>query len=99
MKPNPGMTMSWWAFKLNAVRLKVVGTSFFKEEKGTSPILLLDDIFSELDIKKRNKLMEYIPQDIQTIITTTDLKNIQKKIISQAKVFMVDHGNITEKVE
>lgn len=80
------------AFKLSEV-------SFFELEKGTSPILLLDDIFSELDIKKRNKLMEFIPQHVQTIITTTDLKNIQKKIIKHAKIFIVDHGNITEKVE
>lgn len=85
--------------RLAIISFKLAEVSFFKEEKGTSPILLLDDIFSELDIKKRNKLIEFIPNDIQTIITTTDLKNIQKRIINQSKIFIVDHGNITEKVE
>ena len=42
-------------------------------------------------------LIKYIPDKVQTIITTTDLKNIQKKILSQAKIFLVDNGNITEK--
>jgi len=85
--------------RLAIISFKLAEVSFFSEEKGTSPILLLDDIFSELDIKKRNKLIEFIPNNIQTIITTTDLKNIQKKIINKAKIFIVDHGNITEKVE
>ena len=58
-----------------------------------------EKIFSELDISTRKKLIQFIPDDIQTIITTTDLKNIQKKIVEKAKIFIVDSGNITEKVE
>lgn len=85
--------------RLAIIAFKLVEVSFFRLEKGTSPILLLDDIFSELDITKRNKLIEFIPKDVQTIITTTDLKNIQKRVINRAKVFIVDHGKITEKVE
>lgn len=85
--------------RLAIISFKLAEVSLFQEEKGSSPILLLDDIFSELDIKKRNKLIEYIPKNIQTIITTTDLKNIQKKIINQSKIFIVDQGKITEKVE
>lgn len=78
------------AFKLSEVQL-------FTKEKNDSPILLLDDIFSELDIEKRNMLIKYIPDNIQTIITTTDLKNINKKIIKNSKIFVVDHGTINEK--
>ena len=78
------------AFKLSEVQI-------FIDEKNDSPILLLDDIFSELDIEKRNALIKYIPNNIQTIITTTDLKNINKKIIKNSKIFVVDHGTINEK--
>ena len=85
--------------RIAIISFKLAEVGLFQEEKGTSPILLLDDIFSELDIDKRNKLIKYIPEDIQTIITTTDLKNIQKKIIKNAKIFIVDHGKIAEKVE
>ena len=80
------------AFKLSEVDI-------FQKEKGSSPILLLDDIFSELDIRKRNQLLQHIPKQVQTIITTTDLKNIQKKVLNRAKVFLVNHGTIQEKVE
>ena len=83
--------------RLAIVSFKLAEVSLFKEEKGTSPILLLDDIFSELDIKKRNKLIKYIPDDIQTIVTTTDLKNIQKRIVNSSKIFIVKNGTITEK--
>lgn len=85
--------------RIAIISFKLAEVNLFQEEKGTSPILLLDDIFSELDINKRNKLIKYIPEDVQTIITTTDLKNIQKKIINRAKIFIVDQGKITEKVE
>lgn len=83
--------------RLAIISFKLAEVSLFIEEKGSSPILLLDDIFSELDITKRNRLMKYIPKDIQTIITTTDLKNIKNSIIKRSKVFLVENGNITEK--
>lgn len=85
--------------RLAIISFKLSEVELFNQEKESSPILLLDDIFSELDIQKRNKLMNYIPDNIQTIITTTDLKNIQKKIVKKAKIFIVDQGKIKEKVE
>lgn len=84
--------------RIAIISFKLAEVGVFKKEKGTSPILLLDDIFSELDIKKRNGLMKYIPEDVQTIITTTDLKNIQKRVLEKAKIFMVSQGTITERV-
>jgi recombinational DNA repair ATPase RecF len=60
--------------------------------------LLLDDIFGELDIKKRNALLKIIDKDdVQSIITTTDLKSIQKKYVENAYVFHVKNGNIERK--
>lgn len=83
--------------RIAIISFKLAEVSLFKEEKDTTPILLLDDIFSELDIKKRNRLIKYIPENVQTIITTTDLKNIQKKIVNNSKIFIVKDGIITEK--
>lgn len=79
-------------FKLTEIKL-------FKETVHTNPILLLDDIFSELDVKKRNQLIRYLPKDVQIIVTTTDLKNIKKNILEQSKIFIVENGTIKEKVE
>lgn len=66
----------------------------FEEKNGTKPVLLLDDIFSELDLKKKNRLLKYVNQDIQSIITTTDLKNISKKSLENATIFKVNNGNV-----
>ena len=83
--------------RIAIISFKLAEVGLFKEIKNTTPILLLDDIFSELDIKKRNKLIKYLPINIQTIITTTDLKNIKKEIVENSKIFIVENGNIREK--
>ena len=84
--------------RLSILCFKLSEINIFNEFTGTSPVLLLDDIFSELDVRKRNKLLKIIgTSDIQSIITTTDLKNINKKYVENANVFRVDNGNIERK--
>ena len=84
--------------KLSILSFKLSEIPIFKDICGTYPVLLLDDIFSELDIKKRNKLLKMINNnDIQSIITTTDLKNINKKYIEDAYVFNVKNGVVERK--
>jgi DNA replication and repair protein RecF len=51
------------------------------------PILLLDDVFSELDDKRQNEIMKLINKGIQTFITTTSIGEIDKNIIANAKIF------------
>ena len=75
------------AFKLSEIEI-------FKRYKEVTPILLLDDIFSELDDNKKNNLLKYISRDIQTIITTTDLNNLDDKLIKKSKLFNINNGNI-----
>ena len=74
--------------------LKLAEIEIFKKYKETTPILLLDDIFSELDDKKKNNLLKYISKNIQTIITTTDLNNLDSKLIKKSKLFNINNGNI-----
>ena len=76
--------------------LKLSELMIFKEKDGEYPILLLDDIFSELDVEKRNKLVKYILDDVQTIITTTDIDLIDESLLERAKVFVVDDGEIID---
>lgn len=71
----------------------------FYEETGHYPILLLDDIFSELDSIKAKNLLNYINGKYQTIITTTDLAGIDKKILNKATIFQIEEGKITKKQE
>ncbi|HET7320845.1 MAG TPA: DNA replication and repair protein RecF [Candidatus Saccharimonadales bacterium] len=51
--------------------LKVLELEIIKEARGTTPLLLLDDVFSELDGARRRALTNYL-RDYQTFITTTD---------------------------
>ncbi len=79
--------------------LKLSEIEIFKNERNTEPILLLDDVFSELDDIKKNNLLLHINDNIQTIITTTDLKNIDAEIIKQSKIINIDNGMIVNKEE
>ncbi len=83
--------------KLAIIALKLSEISIFEEITGTKPIVLLDDIFSELDRKNRNKVVDYINRDIQVVITANDTTGISKRLIEKAKIFEVSQGKIIEK--
>jgi len=74
--------------------IKLAEIAIFEKYKGTKPILLLDDVFSELDNIKRNNLVKYINNNIQVIITTTDLKKINKDLLNKSKTFKIKEGTI-----
>ena len=80
--------------RVAVLALKLAEIEIFKKYKESTPILLLDDIFSELDDKKQNNLLKYINKNIQTIITTTDLNNLDPKLIKKSKLFNINNGNI-----
>ena len=63
---------------------------------GEYPVILLDDIFSELDVDKRNKLIKYLNCDRQVIITTTYIENINEELVNNAKLFKIDNGKVIE---
>ena len=83
--------------KLAFIALKFSEIPIFEEKTGTKPIILLDDIFSELDKTKKNKLIQYIDNDYQVIITSNDTKDISKKILKDANIFKIQDGKIIEK--
>jgi len=56
--------------------LKLSELEFIKSEVGEYPILLLDDVLSELDKERRQNLLKFIHRRIQTFITTTDLDDV-----------------------
>lgn len=80
--------------KVSILSFKLSEIEIFYNYTKTKPVLLLDDIFSELDIEKRNKLLEYINKDIQSIITTTDLKSIKSKYTNEAYIYEIKNGII-----
>ncbi len=83
--------------KVAIIALKLSEIEIFKSITGSYPIILLDDVFSELDIKTRNKLINYISKDIQVIVTSNDTKGLNRKFVDSAKIFNVIKGKIIEK--
>ena len=83
--------------KVAIIALKLSEIEIFKSITGSYPIILLDDVFSELDVKTRNKLINYISKDIQVIITSNDTKGLNRKFVDSAKIFNVIKGKIIEK--
>ncbi len=80
--------------RIAVLALKLAEIPIFKKYKDTTPILLLDDVFSELSDDKKNNLMKYISKDIQTIITTTELTNLDPKLIKKSKLFKIESGKL-----
>lgn len=74
--------------------LKLAEVNLFTDLLSESPILLLDDIFSELDIYKRNNILKYLNGNIQTILTTTDIENIDRSIREQSNIYKIKNGKI-----
>ena len=81
-------------FRAAVLALKLSEIDIFKSVTGDYPVLLLDDIFSEFDVKRKNRLINYILSDIQTIITTTDLNMIDDILVNNAKVFEISCGKL-----
>lgn len=78
------------------ISFKLAEINVINEIKGYYPILILDDLFSELDKEKTTNLLGMLDRNVQTFITTTDLKNISKKVIKDAKKIKVCDGAIEE---
>ena len=83
--------------RLIVIAYKIAELLVFKKIKGEYPVLLLDDVFSEIDIKRRNNIIKYLKQDMQVIITTTDILDINEDLVNSAKVFSIKNGKITKK--
>lgn len=59
------------------ISFKLALLEYIKESTGIIPIVLLDDIMSELDKDNQERLIKIIPSNTQVIITTTDINNIK----------------------
>ncbi len=62
---------------------------------GKRPLLLLDDVFSELDLEHRAHVVDIVGKQ-QTIIATVELENIPQKFLDEARILRVEDGRIVE---
>ena len=83
--------------RLIIVALKCSLIEVIEEMTGSKPILLLDDVFSELDIKRREALFDVLHQNTQTIITTTDLEDVRLWTKDHVSIYEVNQGKVVER--
>lgn len=80
--------------RTSVLTLKLSQTNFIKSIKDEYPVLLLDDIMSELDISRRLYLQEKI-KGKQVLITSTDIDIIKDG--SRARIFKIENGRIIKR--
>ena len=73
---------------MSILYLKIAELEFIEKKTDEHPVLLLDDIFSELDAKHRDEVLKIIPKQ-QTIITTTESELIEKKFRDIIKIIRI----------
>ena len=81
--------------RTSALSLKLAEIEIVKKSIHNTPVLLLDDVLSELDSNRQNYLLNSI-SDIQTIITCTGLEEFVKNRFHINKVFNVINGEVFE---
>ena len=78
------------AFKLSEIK-------YCMNNLNKTPILILDDLFSELDNKKINSLIGNFKKSFQIIITTTDIDKVNEKLLKNSRVFKITNKKVEVK--
>ena len=73
--------------------VKTACLDILRESTGHTPVLLLDDVFSELDRTRKQNLLKTL-EGIQTFITTAD--DADARLLSRARLFYVENGKVRE---
>lgn len=69
---------------------KMAEVKVIEDISGNKPLLLLDDVMSELDDERRNSLTQLVGQVAQTVITTANIGYFTQELLDQAKVINVE---------
>ena len=77
-----------------ALALKLAQAEVLRVAKDADPVLLIDDIFGELDQARRNALLSYLPEASQKLITTTHLDWADGAFLNAAQRYEVDGSGL-----
>lgn len=75
--------------------LKLAQLEILRQEKEDAPVLLLDDVFSELD-RRRQRMLLVAAQDCQTFLTCTHLEEVAAAGVERMQVYRVEDRRVTE---
>ncbi|ASB86592.1 DNA replication/repair protein RecF [Bacillus sonorensis] len=82
--------------RTTALSLKLAEIDLIQEEIGEYPILLLDDVLSELDDYRQSHLLNTIQGRVQTFVTTTSVDGIDHQTLNEAEIFRVANGTLLD---
>lgn len=85
--------------RTTALSVKLAEIELIKSEIGEYPILLLDDVLSELDDHRQSHLLSTIQGKVQTFVTTTSIDGIDHDTLKQANIYYVNKGFLTNPSE
>lgn len=77
-----------------ALALKLAESAVISEITGQTPVALLDDVMSELDISRQNYILNHI-KDWQVFITCCDVANFEN--LKKGKIFEIENGKLVER--
>jgi DNA replication and repair protein RecF len=80
--------------RTTALSLKLAEIELIHEEIGEYPLLLLDDVLSELDQHRQTQLIETFQSKVQTFITTTGLESVDTSRLQDAGIYHVQGGTV-----
>jgi DNA replication and repair protein RecF len=72
--------------------LKLAELQLIEEVIGEPPLLLLDDVMAELDLKRQRQLLDSLGNRFQTFITTTHLNYFDDKLLEESQIIHIDKG-------
>lgn len=78
-----------------ALTLRLAEASYLSQVRQDEPIVLLDDVLSEMDESRRVRVLEQVKSYGQSLITTTDLEPVRRFFGDNATYFRVDRGAVT----
>ncbi|MGI9048396.1 MAG: DNA replication/repair protein RecF [Rubrobacteraceae bacterium] len=84
--------------RLATLALKFAARDYVREATGEDPILLFDDVMSELDERRREYLAEYFLESTQAVISTTNLEYFDRGIRERARIIRVSGGSVEANV-
>lgn len=75
--------------------LKKCEVQFIEAQTKKKPLLLLDDVFSELDVERQARLLSFL-DGVQTIITTTEIDQVDESLPKERMVYTIKDGKVTK---
>jgi DNA replication and repair protein RecF len=82
--------------RIATLALKFASRDYVRGAVGEDPILLFDDVMSELDERRREYLAGYFLESTQAVISTTNLEYFDEEILRRTRIIRISGGSILE---